>query len=255
VCGSLRTKDTSCGLKTQDLYCGYKGRVFPNMSSPSNRFQWVQGNLFSCTGLPTLILTNRSFIADIIRTKIRGQARSAMASFYCGSSKSQGSYTSTVNIIGSLIKTLSSPCLANGDQTFCKNLKSRLDENPQNISNLRSLFIWISTFFDEIYIVADGVDECDDRAVLYGLLVELKLKITNIKILISSRPELDTGMADALLKEPVIMIDRLVLSDIEIHLKFVIGDSTGAFARFTPDVKQQILDKLKACNGGMYIPA
>jgi hypothetical protein len=174
-----------------------------------------------------------------------------MASFYC-SRKSQGSNASTLNIIGSLIKTLSFHCLENGDQTYCKNLKSRLDKKPQNLSSLRNLFIWISSFFDEIYILADGLDECDDRGLLYGFLTDLKLKIANIKILISSRPELDTGAKDELLKEPVIMIDRVVLSDIEIHLKFVIEDG-GAFARFPTALKQQILDKLKARNGGMYV--
>jgi hypothetical protein len=193
----------------------------------------------------------RSFIAETIKSKIRDQSRTGIASFYC-SKTSKGSCTSVSNIVGSILKTLIFLCLARNDPRCAKTLKSRLKETTLTLSSLLKLLRWISDSFDEIYVLVDAVDECVDRDVFYDFLTSIKTELGKVKIIISSRPEMEPGIADELLKEPILVLDRIVPADIETHLKFVI-EKSRAFARFSQALKQEIFDKLNTFNGGMYL--
>lgn len=96
------------------------------------------------------------------------------------------------------------------------------------------------------------MDECLDREVFYDFLASIKTEVGKVKVIISSRPELEPGIADDLLKEPMIVLDRIVPADIETHLKFFI-EKSRAFARFPQALRQEIFDKLNTSNGGMYL--
>jgi len=191
-------------------------------------------------------LTERSSIVKTLRTELRSRPTTGFAFYYC----LNDSTTSCIDIIGSLIKTLVLRSRSR-NEAFHRKLDDMLEEMEFTFSSYQELFEWVSQYYDEIFLVVDAVDECEDWETLLKCLTEFMAK-RKVKVLISSRPGLDMMSADNILRGPILSIDPAVKSEIETHLKYVF-ETHPRLSRFSVDFKNMVFHNLSKLHGGMSV--
>lgn len=127
------------------------------------------------------------------------------------------------NVLGSLVRQLlPMSWLAPGSDhlEYLKALRRRHNWNNARLSSeeLISIITRISKFFESIYILVDGLDECLKREDLVELIQTLAVEAHTVNIAVTSRPEMEFERAFA--GRPCIRvgIDEFVDSDISIYI-------------------------------------
>ena len=92
----------------------------------------------------------------------------------------------------------------------------------------------------------DGLDECSSRQSL--VLTLRKFNVRNLRILVTSRPELDITTIFA--TNQSLDIDEQVVNDIVTHVRWEI-ESDPKLSRIQPELKCEIQDQLIAKSDGM----
>lgn len=98
-----------------------------------------------------------------------------------------------------------------------------------------------------MYLIIDGLDECSGRKSLLSTLLEFNVR--NIKILVTSRPELD--IKEVLSTNHSLNIDDHVVNDIVTYVRWEI-ESDPKLSKIEQRLKQEIQDQLIAKSDGMY---
>lgn len=166
-----------------------------------------------------------------------------IAYFYCDGNSPEKQ--NALIIFGSCLKQLTVQLLASKispgqlvKQRFKENLRQSKEFFERNIT-------WIFRFFEEVYIVIDGLDECSDRAMTISMLPTLSMK--NTHVLVTSRPEVDIAKAFHGLK--TMNIDESVQCDITTHVKWQF-ETDDKLRLIRPSLKLEIQETLLArCDG------
>ena len=151
---------------------------------------------------------------------------SAFAFFYC-----DGNYPEKQDsryILGSLVRQLMPPISlvsSSKDSAELKMIRAQYERNSGGGNPpLDTLFFtleWISGMYERVYIVIDGLDECENRKTLVNSLE--KLSPDTFNLFITSRPENDIEKAFAS-KRKMGMDDLYVQQDIAAHIKVVLDE-------------------------------
>jgi hypothetical protein len=164
--------------------------------------------------------------------------------FYCDANSPEKQFQ--VTILGSLLRELTT-VLASRGATW--NIISRYSEDSdRSIESFITSLEWTFTFFAEIYLVIDGLDECSDRR---GILAQLSSwEVKNLRILVTSRPEVD--IASSFRMKTSMGIDDHVPDDIVTHVRWMM-ETDPKLCGIRPNLKVEIQEELiKKCDG-MYL--
>ena len=106
----------------------------------------------------------------------------------------------------------------------------------------------------EVYIVIDAADECSDRRVLVSELIKIyNLQCTKLKLLITSRPEID--LLRDLRNLPTLEISPTKTStDMVLVVEAMVESAikSGKLKLRDPQLKDDIIKALKKGANGMY---
>lgn len=179
-------------------------------------------------------------------------SRIGVAFFYCdanNSEKQEARY-----ILGSLVKQLlPTPSLGEGS-TLMEHLESLYERNgcggSPPLDTLLFTLEWISSTYERVYVIIDGLDECDKRKSIVKHLSKLVTNVVNL--FVTSRPE--TDIEKAFEGRPnMTMDDEQLQQDITAHVKWTL-DNDEDFADIAIQLKDEIAQKLQQKNAGMYFP-
>ena len=192
----------------------------------------------------------RSSIIDRLAKNQINSPASALAFFYC-----DGNYAEKQDsryILGSLIRQLIPASSLMKDTAELKLIKSQYDRNlgggSPPLDTLLFTLEWISHAYEQVYIIIDGLDECENRKTLVNNLSNIPTDAFNL--FITSRPEND--IVKAFGEKPNMGMDnKYVQQDIAAHIKIVL-DEDEDFQDLDVDLKNEIAEKLQAKNEGMY---
>jgi len=106
----------------------------------------------------------------------------------------------------------------------------------------------ICLFFNDIYIIVDGLDECAARDTIQIVLLRLA---GSAKVLVTSRPE--TDLVSAFAGQPCLNMDEAAKVDIKKHVQWQMQNNPG-LKNIRPSLKQKIEKDLVAKSAGMYCP-
>lgn len=107
---------------------------------------------------------------------------------------------------------------------------------------------WISTTYESVYVIIDGLDECDKRKPIINQLSKLVTNVINL--FVTSRPE--TDIEKAFEGRPnMTMDDEHLQQDITAHVKWTLENDED-FADIAVQLKEEIAQKLQQKNAGMY---
>jgi hypothetical protein len=202
---------------------------------------------------PKIHICNRSSsIIEELRKLQETETKTGIAFFYC-----DGSYREKQNprfILGSLFKQLLSQTSFDLESPSFSFLKEFYDSNREKKFRTRSSLLQFNTFiseiypfFSQVYLVIDGVDECQDREQFFTLLGEIGTD--NTHILATSRYEQDIARC---FKQWNLMHmeDTAVNRDIQIYIdtRFAAGEK---LSKIRPELKAMIRTKLLERSQGM----
>lgn len=122
-------------------------------------------------------------------------SRIGVAFFYCdanNSEKQEDRY-----ILGSLVKQLLPTSFLVEGSTLMEHLENLYERNgcggSPPLDTLLFTLEWISSMYERVYVIIDGLDECDKRK---SIVKQLSKLVTNvINLFVTSRPETDIEKA------------------------------------------------------------
>lgn len=159
------------------------------------------------------------------------------------------------NVLGSFVRQLLHPSWLVSDSDQLEYLKALRDRHIYG-NNARlpsedvliSIITWISTFFESIHIVMDGLDECLKRADLVELIRTLAVEANTVNIAVTSRPEME--FERAFTEQPCIGIDEFVHGDIAVYIDWRLKHD-AKLKDIRASTKQEIKNRLLTANQGM----
>ena len=174
-----------------------------------------------------------------------------MAYFYC-----DGNYQNKQKprfILGSLFRQLleqSLPVLDSNKRMtvkrFYENNKYRTFQTRDSLEYFVIHLCSISTVFETVFIVIDGLDECHPREDFLEILSHLPN--TRFRVLVTSRPEVDIKRAFSE-KPETSMDEKAVLADITSHIDSRL-EYGPRLKSLSPGVRAAIKEKLlRKCEG------
>jgi hypothetical protein len=160
------------------------------------------------------------------------------------------------NLLGSFIRQLLPMRWLGSRNDQLENLKAKFRERHIYGNNaslpppevLISIITWISTFFESIYIVVDGLDECPKRTELVKWILKLSAEARTVNMAVTSRPEMDFERAFA--ERPCIGIDKFVHGDISVYIDWRL-EYDVKLKVIKEKTKQEIKDRLLTASNGM----
>jgi len=105
---------------------------------------------------------------------------------------------------------------------------------------------WSFKFFSEVYLIIDGLDECSDRMCLLRKLYAFRA--SNVRVLVTSRPEIDISLAFT--GKQSLVIDDHVMDDIATHVAWAL-ESEPRLSNIHTGLKDEIQRELIERCGGM----
>jgi hypothetical protein len=192
----------------------------------------------------------RYSIIHTLSKSLTENTKAVVAFFYCDGNSPEKQSLRT--ILGSFVKSLI-PASGFSDLDKLKELKEKHKGSSSTVSvdNLESIFEKVTSSIDEVYLVVDGLDECENREELLATLSSLPSynQSSSINLLVTSRPE--TDIDNAFSGKPRLQIDHLVRSDISAYISWRLAHDEK-LKRIKPDLKREIQEKLEAKGAGMY---
>ena len=161
-------------------------------------------------------------VSDSIRSSIVSHLRecqlanpmTGLAIFYCDGNCREKKETRY--ILGSILRQLL-PSLLDPGSPRLKHIEKLFHDHKDTSINLTVLsdsILWFSKFFDKVYIVVDGLDECSRGTEVCAALSILATG--NVKVLTTSRPDVD--IVHSFCQMPQLDIDSHVRPDIETYI-------------------------------------
>jgi hypothetical protein len=124
----------------------------------------------------------------------------------------------------------------------CKQLRS--------LEYLTIYLLSVSSLYTQVFVVIDGLDECQSREPLLELLADFKS--SNVNLFVTSRPEID--IERKFVGCPYMEMERdAVIDDITTYIDFRL-DEEHRFRRIRQQLKDEIKSKLLEKADGMYWP-
>jgi len=168
--------------------------------------------------------------------------------FYCDGNHSEKQ--DPRHILGSLIRQLlPEPSLAAGSSHIDQLNALRDQHSGALIDSLIFTLELISNQFSQVYVVVDGLDECEKRRILLNSF--LKLNSRNMNIFVTSRPEKD--IERMFRGKTAAEMDKLnIQRDIATHIERRL-ELDSWFEDINGELKDEIRQKLLAKSDGMYL--
>jgi ankyrin repeat domain-containing protein 50 len=176
-----------------------------------------------------------------------------LAFFYCDGSQQEKQNPRI--IFGSLLKQLIEQSDLSPQhpemtrlQKFYETNKDSKFQTKRKLESLIEHILATSRVFNHVFIIVDGLDECQYRE----NLLEMVLKLTGeIHILVTSRREADIRAKFA--SQPAIAMNELaVQADIKAHIENRLQNGRKLL-NLRPAMKEEIKQKLWETSSGMYI--
>jgi hypothetical protein len=197
--------------------------------------------------------------ASVLRHLVqKPRAEAGVAAFYC-----DGNYPATQdprNILGSLLKQLilRSPSPDRVIQAVTKLWQSHKHDNDRNFPSKHKIrqvsrefscaLQEIAALFSRVYVVIDGLDECNDKQDIVRELAGIS-SCEMVNLFISSRVDGTIGKVFA--GKPTLRMDENhVQRDIAIHVDWVLEHDTFAID-LDEDLKKEIKEYLLKKSNGM----
>jgi len=165
-----------------------------------------------------------------------------VAYFYCDGRSVTNNLAATV--VGSLLRQLTEKMISavGASSSVLKRYGGNFNST---IEYFHESLEWSFESFTEVYLIIDGLDECWDRASLLRMLCSLGAN--NIKVLVTSRPEID--ICTALRDKPSLGIDDHIMDDIATHVAWAM-ESEAKLSLIRPELKLEIQkDLIERCGG------
>jgi hypothetical protein len=176
----------------------------------------------------------------------------AVAYFYC-----DGNYIEKQNprfIIGSILRQLLERSFSGGDTSFIEGMTKFYEAHKgDSFKQRRSreyfliYLLSVSSLYSQVFVVIDGLDECQPREDLLELL--MGLKSCNVNLFVTSRPEVDIDRAFVGCSYLEMESDA-VNDDITAYIDFRL-DEEARLNRIRPQLKDEIKSKLLEKAEGM----
>ena len=168
-----------------------------------------------------------------------------LAFFYCDGNSIERQ--STFNIFSSILKQLVTLVAARADCPRLETLLRLYKQEPiPSIEFVETQLHQICLFFNDVYIIVDGLDECATRDTIQNVLLRLA---GSAKVLVTSRPE--TDLVSAFAGKPCLNMDEAAKADIKKHVQWQIQNNPG-LRNIRPSLKQKIEKDLVGKSAGMY---
>jgi ATP/maltotriose-dependent transcriptional regulator MalT len=173
--------------------------------------------------------------------------KAGVAFFYCDGNSPEKQSLRT--ILGSLVRSLI-PASGFSDLDKLKELKDKYKgSSVVSVDNLKSIFKDVASSINEVYLVVDGLDECENREELLTTLSSLpSCQSSSINLLVTSRPETDIDKAFS--GKPRLQIDQLVRADISSYVSWRLTHEEK-LKRIKGGLKEEIQEKLVTKGAGM----
>jgi hypothetical protein len=182
--------------------------------------------------------------------------------FFCSQSAKDSNRSDSTAVIRSLLfqlwrVTKEDSQLKEIWKTICLNQDALDIERDKRSYWSRLLHLVVSKLSKPLYLIVDGVDECDHPALLLSELQKLISGHDGIKIFFSSRPAIQ-DVVQFLKNVPTIEISKIATDkDIRCHIRHRFTDSEYNLSQlpfqFTDGFKKEIEDTLIRKANGMYI--
>ena len=197
----------------------------------------------------------RSNVINFLSCKVDNKS-SVIAFYYC--TFSDVVTLQTVSILGTILKQLLLP-----KSSLLDTLRSELSSAFQSGSGtpdrveLAILLNQVLKAYSEIYVIIDGVDECEKNVqndILYAIEDMIELNQCTVKVWISSRE--DTDIMNGLRKYPSIHIaETKVTGDIENYVQTAVKSKLQSGELFIRDqtLEEEIISTLTTKSQGMYV--
>ena len=197
--------------------------------------------------LGTSLIFSSSVLKSLDRKAISGVC---VAAYYC-----DGNFQAKQdarNILGNLLQQIiqkmpdDCPALLNVSKLYEEH---KADNHRTSSLEIRAkailtqfveLLLLFSRFLKTVYLIIDGLDECESRQLILGSLREIVSASAegNIKLFVSSRPEVD--IATAFCDFQTLRMEDHVQPDIELHIDQRLTDNP----RFDKDLKDAVKRKV-----------
>lgn len=246
----LRAEGTCLWLKEEKAYCSWQE------SFDSSRFLWI----FGSPGSGKTILVS-SIIKDLQRTFSESGSNTQVLYFFCNSRGNDQHKSTPLAVIRSLLfqlweLTWEDPAIGRVWREICHKFNpDKFSYRPNYVSAMRMVLDHLVT----VYIVIDGLDECEQRSGLVADILELlkdaergMLK-TQLKVLIASRQEHDLSRAFAKMPR-VELTSQKTEADVNRMIKACVDTAVKAGARWLEQkpIKSKVVRALKHRAKGMY---
>jgi hypothetical protein len=121
-------------------------------------------------------------------------------------------------------------------------------------SDLLNIITSIAKKLEDIYIVADALDECTDSQDILNVIEEINgASLNNIHIILTSRPNPEIELSlSGLLTHQICLDQKHVDADIALYVRDVL-EKDQKLSRWPSSVRQQIREKLENGSCGMYV--
>lgn len=220
---------------------------------------WVESpesGVLCCFGIPgsgkTILTSN---VINFLSSKVDNKS-SAIAFHYC--TFSEPITLQTVSILGTILKQLLLPKSSLLDTlyselSFAFQINSQIPDAKDLAFALRSVL----TSYSEVYIIIDGLDECEkdvQQDILYAIEKIIELDEYTIKVWISSRE--DTDIMNELKKYPSIHIaETKVAGDIANYVEVAVKAKLQSGELFIRDqnLEEEIISTLTTKSQGMFL--
>ena len=132
-------------------------------------------------------------------------------------------------------------------ENFYKTYKDDSFRSPRSLESLLLCLITVSNAFKDVFILVDGLDECQRRR---DLLLEIFNRFSNkhFHVLVTSRPDPDIKQAFST-KSSFPMDTVAVTQDIMVHIDASLNEDTK-LKKLRPQMKERIRkDLTEKCDG------
>lgn len=166
-----------------------------------------------------------------------------IAFFYC-----DGNYPEKQDvqyILGSIARQLFIP--SRGSSAHFKHLQTLRTRIPISLEVLLSTMEMISSSFNRVYIIVDGLDECANRKKLLHILSTLKTEKLNLFLTSRYEKDIEIAFRD---KEKLAMDEKCIQTDIGKHIEWML-EQNPQLSHIKPQLKQDIKTKLMMKSNGM----
>ena len=164
----------------------------------------------------------------------------------------------TVSILGTILKQLLLPKSSLLD-TLHSELSSAFQSGSRTPDRVELAILLHSVLkaYSEIYVIIDGVDECEKNVqqdILYAIEDMIELNQCTVKVWISSRE--DTDIMNGLRKYPSIhIVETKVTGDIANYVQVAVKSKLQSGELFIRDqtLEKEIISTLTTKSQGMYV--